>query len=160
MPHRWVESLRWSFGSDGNSEPEQCAVRPTRGTAVAWTLLLYTTVFATDQHLHPAALLLQSAIDAVSVRPYGPVVDFSPDGRNVAYAVSGLSHAIYVMSLLTHTARRLGGDELDAWGPAWSPDGKKLAYFVTHGSSADVRVWDVASDETKVIDNPGISVPP
>lgn len=49
----------------------------------------------------------------------------SPDGKQLAF--SALTH-LYVLSLPDGTPRRLSGPGTRAFQPAWSPDGKWLAY--------------------------------
>ena len=67
----------------------------------------------------------------------GPVQ--SPDGRQLAF--SALTH-LYVADLAGGEPRRLTDGDEPAYQPAWSPDGRAIAY-VTWTAQAGGRVWKV-----------------
>ena len=68
-----------------------------------------------------------------TIRGRSPVL--SPDGTKVAYLVGPWREAeIWVANADSSNARRVaGGRRTTAWNPAWSPDGRMLAY--TYGDS-------------------------
>ena len=106
------------------------------------------------------SLPLLAAVESAHVDAYGPVVEISPDESKAAFAVTELYHAVYVLSLTSRDTRRLTPVGVDAWSPKWSNDGKKLAYFVAHGADVEARIWDVATDTTRVVDSMAIARAP
>jgi TolB protein len=61
----------------------------------------------------------------------------SPDGRSVAYSSS---HGIFVTDLGGGAARALVPD---AWGPAWSRDGKRIAFLVSAGPDVHAQPYHI-----------------
>jgi dipeptidyl aminopeptidase/acylaminoacyl peptidase len=58
---------------------------------------------------------------------------WSPDGRYIAYASSGCSNHIYVISVAGGTARQITDGSGEQ--PAWSPDGRSILYRSSSGFS-------------------------
>lgn len=66
----------------------------------------------------------------------------SPDGKRIAF--SSLTH-LYVMDVPGGAPRRLTTGDGGEYEPAWSPDGRSIAY-VTWDGAAGGQIWSVASD--------------
>lgn len=78
-------------------------------------------------------------------------VAFSPDGKRVAYATS---RGLKIVPAAGGASHRLSGDDCNY--PSWSPDGRRLAFYVSgresHGRSVvyvgRTEVWDSATGRT------------
>ncbi|WP_295632760.1 prolyl oligopeptidase family serine peptidase [Novosphingobium sp.] len=119
---------------------------------------------------------------AASVKGHGSnsAITYSPDGQWIAYTVSTpdfLPKASLFFSASgvpfaegldrkeahitnTHTGEevRLGGSESSSWAPAWSPDGKRVAFYSDDGGQAGLWVWNLATRKAERI--PGVVVRP
>ncbi len=73
----------------------------------------------------------------------GPATAFalSPDGRSVAYVSD---HGLFVADLHGGAARALVPD---AWGPAWSQDGTRIAFLVSAGPNVHARQYYIETIE-------------
>jgi dipeptidyl aminopeptidase/acylaminoacyl peptidase len=109
--------------------------------------------------------------DALRAREFGPLTRAvpSPDGRWVAYTIQekgrtkaidsdayartgvppwGSGTDVLIINLETGLTRNLTGGEGDNWSPAWSRDGRYLAFLSDRDGSGQARlwVWDRAND--------------
>jgi len=97
----------------------------------------------------PARTQALQSSDLSRLRSVG-AVDLSPDGRHVAYSVTlrdrpGRPYSqIWILDLSTGKSFRLGGEKESTHGPAWSPDGKSLAYF--GGEDPETGLWVARAD--------------
>ncbi len=66
----------------------------------------------------------------------------SPDGSRLAFSAMA---RLYVMDFADGVPRRVTRQDVDEFKPAWSPDGKTLA-FVTWNYNGDGHIWKVAAD--------------
>ncbi len=67
-------------------------------------------------------------VETGDVRPTRGEIDWSPDGKTLAFASRG---SIYLLSLADHASRRLSEPPpplAEDWGPAFSPDGQKILF--------------------------------
>ena len=87
---------------------------------------------------------------------------WSPDGSTIAFALDVVgggfddSHGIVLMDA-DGGSRRVLVPDVPSWGPVWSPDGTRIAYFAEDdGSCCNTYVVDVASGETRPVESGGL----
>lgn len=68
---------------------------------------------------------------------------FSPDGRRIAFAKDG---DVFVMPATGGAARRVVSDRHDSSAPAWSPNGRYLAYSSRDADSGRADIFRVTVD--------------
>jgi TolB protein len=71
-------------------------------------------------------------------------VSWSPDGSRIAFIADVPPWRIFVLTVATGEVRALdtyGGERSD-WDPAWSPDGRWIAFASSRGDSYDLFVYD------------------
>ena len=80
---------------------------------------------------------------------------FSPDGNRIAFS---LATAIWQLDRAQGTLTRISFDTGTAERPAWSPDGKRLAYVRRIGPRNEIRVIaaDGGAPPTTLVDLPGL----
>ncbi len=72
---------------------------------------------------------------------------FSPDGRSFAYTMGSSQSTGNVWKMAVDGGRPVQltfADAAGVWSPAWSPDGKRIAYITDQGGST--KVWIVSAD--------------
>jgi Tol biopolymer transport system component/DNA-binding winged helix-turn-helix (wHTH) protein len=75
--------------------------------------------------------------------PAHPPLDWSPDGRFIAFTARGAdkeTYSIFLLSIETLETRRLSETPVSNqdWGPAFSPDGKQLAFIRMNSDLGDI----------------------
>ncbi len=101
-------------------------------------------------------------------------LSLSPDGKHVAYTLQdgqrvgestdpgsiderpGSSRStrgceVWVTDIPTGRQTRISRLDGSSWGPSWSPDGQKLAYFSDSGGRARPWVWDRATGRSRPV---------
>jgi Tol biopolymer transport system component/DNA-binding winged helix-turn-helix (wHTH) protein len=101
--------------------------------------------------------------------PAAPPLDWSPDGKFIAFSAAPPGHRNSVISLLSlETLQEREVTEpvvgvLD-WGPAFSPDGKQLAFVRNNGTNTKGDIIVITTDGTGIrrltFDDAWISGPP
>ncbi len=82
----------------------------------------------------------------------------SPDGRTIAFAARGW---LWLLDLENGKARRLTSSGAMDSRPAWSPNGKRLAFLRDDTEDTDIFVLDLDSDrESPLVDTEAIELDP
>lgn len=98
---------------------------------------------------------------------------FSPDGKQLAYvlcdgsrraalikdepsplaalAKGELGCSVWISPTDGGAARNVSGVVGNSWGPAWSPDGVKLAFYSDRGGTQRLWVWEAKSGTSRVV---------
>lgn len=87
--------------------------------------------------------------DSAAPRPVKGIVNpaLSPDGRRIAF---GALNQIWVAEI-GGTPKALTNDSYYKRSPAWSPDGTKIAFSSDKAGTADIYVYDLASNTERRI---------
>jgi dipeptidyl aminopeptidase/acylaminoacyl peptidase len=113
--------------------------------------------------------------DALRTREFGALlpIALSPEGNELAYTVQdngrarafglgtydrsgvppwGIAADIWIENTASGAARNLTGGHGDNWLPAWSPDGRYLAFLSSReGGKARLWVWDATRDTLRKV---------
>jgi Tol biopolymer transport system component len=86
--------------------------------------------------------------DLESLHSYVSGLSFSPDGRSMVFvAKSKGKDALFLFDVLHKKIyRRKRFDYRSIVSPAWSPDGKAVAFSALNGANRDLFVWNMESD--------------
>jgi Tol biopolymer transport system component/DNA-binding winged helix-turn-helix (wHTH) protein len=82
----------------------------------------------------------ERVLDTGGIHPRRPEIDWSPDGRYIAFAGPA---GIALVSLNDSTVRRISEPTPSAedWGPVFSPDGRNVMFVRTCQMSAPDSIW-------------------
>ncbi len=172
-PFRWEGLSTWvsMFRCDS---VETLSLLCRLSAIVLVTLGWPASVTANAQSDAPARPL--SAVDAMAAAELhlqARIADPSPDGTLIAFVICdprrrvvdpdrGYSGnqtpgaafrsrgcSVHVSDLTAGTARPVSSDGGNEWGPSWSPDGGKLAFFSDAGGVPQLWVWDRDADAVR-----------
>jgi Tol biopolymer transport system component len=92
------------------------------------------------------------------------LLQVSPDGRRIAADVwqpDGRGRDLWAFESASGVASRLTFSPIDAWAPAWAPDGKSLAYANAEEGPPDVTVLhlDGSGRQEVLLRAPGVQIP-
>lgn len=129
---------------------------------------------AYSQQIEP--LPVEELLSARTFAEYMPV-DFSPDGEWVAYTLQdnrrkeppgderyrvftrtgvyfyGVGGDIWVSNTKSGQSKNVTGGHGSNWSPAWSPDGRYVAFYSDRSGQASVWVWEKASGKLRQVSN-------
>lgn len=94
-------------------------------------------------------------LPTMNVGPTDPAV--SPDGRQVAFSARGW---IWVLDLTSHRARRVTDGSAMDFRPAWSPDGKRLAFVRDDTRNTWIVIRTLEGGVEERIDTPALELDP
>lgn len=93
--------------------------------------------------------LLAFVIAALALSPFADaraaLVDFSPDGRHIAYEWSGV---LSVTALNGGPTEAVPGSERVEYA-RWSPTGRQLAFFTKSGARTELKLYNPATKKTR-----------
>jgi TolB protein len=138
-------------------------VTPGRIEAPVWTRDGASLLFNAEGRIQQVAATggESQAVDTGSATHCDSHHAISPDGQSLAMGDDSQERgktAIYVVSLAAGTsgAPRRITQRVPAWGPAWSPDGKTLAFTAERGGKIDVYTISAAGGaETRLTNGQG-----
>jgi dipeptidyl aminopeptidase/acylaminoacyl peptidase len=118
-----------------------------------------------------APIPIEEALSAQSF-PFRAPIDLSPDGGWVAYTLErqlerkspiagekyifytnkgvpleSIGSAVWVANVKSGESRRLTGEGANSWGPSWSPDGRRLAFYSDRSGQVGLWLWDRTSND-------------
>lgn len=110
---------------------------------------------ADGKHIESLVKSARSA-DLESLHSYVSGMSFSPDGKNLVFvAKSKGKEALFFMNIhKKHIYLKRRFDYYNIVSPAWSPDGKKVAFSALAGHKRDLWIYDIEADKvTQVSDD-------
>ncbi len=119
-------------------------------------------------------LPVEEMLSARTFADYTPM-DFSPDGEWVSYTLQdnrrkespgdaryrlfsrtgvyfyGKGGDIWITNTKSGVSKNLTGSQGNNWSPAWSPDGRYIAFYSDRGGEAKVWVWEKATGKLRQV---------
>ena len=114
--------------------------------AAIWLLRRSTRSGPPDAVVHPLPVARQAG------KEYQPAV--TADGSRMAFVwekPDGGSAGVWIRDGDEKPPQRVSGGETEALSPAWSPDGKRIAYLKFRGSTGSLALRDLESGEEKIL---------
>jgi len=137
-------------------------------------VVLSRLIHAYAQHVEPLPVE-----ETLSTRAFAAYmhVDFSPNGEWVAYTLQdnrrkqpqgdgryriftrtgayffGVGGDIWITSTKTGLSRNVTGGQGNNWSPAWSPDGRYIAFYSDRGGQANVWVCEMPAGKLRQVSN-------
>jgi Tol biopolymer transport system component/DNA-binding winged helix-turn-helix (wHTH) protein len=105
----------------------------------------------------PIADPSERQIDTNGVVPQHGEIDWSPDGKSIAFSAAG---GLYLISLRNAAVHRLTEPPPMAqdWGPEFSPDGEKVLFVRNREVGLPDEIWFTSAtggDATRILSEPG-----
>ena len=115
---------------------------------------------------------VESALNGVQFAEFAPI-SLSPDGQLVAYTIRdprrfvtdpdpryhaydrkgtslfGVGCDVWITDVSTGATRNLTPDAGNNFYPVWSPDGRSLAFYSDRAGTANLWIWDRASNQSR-----------
>ncbi len=156
----------WTMDADGRNK-KQLTFPPDGGISPAFSPDGSKVMYASIQSGHPEIVVMNSdgtdkrqlttTTKSSFTRTHGPIrwsihSSFSPDGKRIAYASTQSGNSeIWVMNADGTNQTQLTFPENptapDANAPAWSPDGKKIAFWSGYETEYG-NIWVINADGT------------
>jgi Tol biopolymer transport system component/DNA-binding winged helix-turn-helix (wHTH) protein len=129
--------------------------------------------FTKEEHGISHGIYIVSAIGGAARKlfagvPAHPPLDWSPDGRFIAFTVkepdAKETYSLSLLSVETLETRKLSEPpaENQDWGPAFSPDGKQLAFIRMNSDLGDIFIMPAEGGEPRrlTFDHASMPTPP
>ena len=129
--------------ADGGAEQKHLSEKALNPTSAAFTL--------------PAERTLESQLDTNGVVPQRGELDWSPDGKSIAFAGP---NGIYLLAVGRSSVHRVTQPPPLAqdWGATFSPDGEKILFVRNHQVGSPDEIWAASTngaDAKRVLSEPG-----
>jgi Tol biopolymer transport system component/DNA-binding winged helix-turn-helix (wHTH) protein len=138
---------------------------PTRGRRLSILSTAALIAVITGWYWSRSEVISEVKRAPVLLHPFGGLQEdasFSPDGEQVAFTwrpPESTNYDIYVLKIGDLQATRLTSHPAWDMSPSWSPDGRRIAFIRSQGSSGEILLMSPAGGpEQKVVETVGTSV--